>query len=194
MKNDEELWAPVSGYEGMYSVSSHGRVRSEARTVIDSLGRPQRFAERILSPYPDTSGYHLVSLLNRCKRSRGAVHRLVARAFLADRPPGAQVDHIDGDRTNNRLINLRWVTPAENSQRQLPHATHRGKPVSSKFKGVSWHKKTSKWTAQIRVANKQTYLGEFASEDAAAAAYNAAALSAWGQYARLNAVSAEQHL
>jgi len=85
--------------------------------------------------------------------------------------PESQVDHINGLRSDNRLVNLRAATASENSQNMRgPMKSNR----TSKFLGVSWKKREQRWCAQIQVAGKRRHLGLFADEDAASRAYLAA--------------------
>lgn len=104
-----EEWRPVAGYVGIYEVSSIGRIRR--------LPEPRRALRvRVLKPRYDKKGYVRVAL-HHSGRKDAAVHRLVALAFLGA-PPGdkVQVNHIDGDKQNNAVTNLEWVTGAENIQ------------------------------------------------------------------------------
>jgi len=97
--------------------------------------------------------------------------------------PGVrQVDHWDGDGLNCQQSNLRDATDSQNQANQQKHHG----PSSSRFKGVGWHKASGKWRARIKVDYQDRYLGVFATEEEAARAYDAAALAAWGEYARLN--------
>ena len=113
-----ERWAPVAGYEGLYEVSDHGRVRSLDRLVVDKTGTRQRlFKGRLLQNICASTGYHHVSLHRNNKRvERRQVHRLVAEAFLG-RPATERmcVDHRNGARDDNRVSNLRWAHPAVNN-------------------------------------------------------------------------------
>lgn len=62
----------------------------------------------------NSCGYRRVTFSHKGASSRKFVHHIVAEAFLGPRPPGAVVNHVDGDRKNNRASNLEWVTPSEN--------------------------------------------------------------------------------
>jgi hypothetical protein len=95
------------------------------------------------------------------------------------------VDHVDHDGLNNQRYNLRPATVAQNNHNQRPRITG-----SSRYKGVTWHKKCKKWQATIKLNNRCVYLGLFAGEEEAAVAYDTAALAAYGERAYLNGVAA----
>jgi hypothetical protein len=107
---DDERWASVAGYEGIYEVSTLGRIRSIDR--VDSDGN--RRAGRFLNPSAIKKGYLKVTLWSGNSGVERYVHRLVATAFLPDGGSRDQVNHKDGDPGNNALVNLEWVTNAEN--------------------------------------------------------------------------------
>lgn len=120
-----EHWRAVPGYEGSYEVSDLGRVRSLDR--ITDRGR--RWRGRMMTTCPLPNGYLIVTLWrDGCQRSP-LVHRLVLAAFVGPAPDDTEALHGDGDRTNNRLVNLSWGTHSENAQDQLAHGTH---PQASK--------------------------------------------------------------
>ena len=102
-----EEWRPVAGYENTYEVSNLGRVRRN-RTC---KGFP---AGRIKSQQIAPHGYPCVHLFRGYTRTRFAVHRLVAKAFLGPIDAGLEVNHRDGNKQNNRLENLELVTRREN--------------------------------------------------------------------------------
>lgn len=104
-----EQWLPIAGYEGIYEVSSFGRVRSLDRK--DAIGRPRH--GRFLSPGM-SNGYLFVQLSKDKGHQVFRVHSLVAAAFLGERPKGYTVNHIDGAKTNNRFENLEYLTMGDN--------------------------------------------------------------------------------
>jgi hypothetical protein len=105
------------------------------------------------------------------------LHRLLLNA-----PPELQVDHINGDGLDNRRSNLRLATGSQNQG----NSRKRRDGVTSQYRGVSWNKRAGKWQALLRREGKLQYLGYFSDEEAAARAYDAAALEQWGSFARLN--------
>ena len=108
----QEDWKDVVGYEGLYQVSTLGRIRSLDRKDC----RGNRIKGRVLRPRFINSGYMMVHLRDKNgKRMGKLVHRIIAEAFLIARENETQVDHIDEDKTNNKLCNLRWVTPKVNT-------------------------------------------------------------------------------
>lgn len=113
-----EAWRDIAGYEGMYQVSDHGRVRSLDRIVADGKGGQRRHPGKMLKASPNKSlGYPMVSLhRNGVREQEALVHRLVAAAFLPADSDRLHVNHIDGTKTNNHVSNLEWCTHAENIQ------------------------------------------------------------------------------
>lgn len=95
------------GYEGLYAASDDGR--------IWAYPKRSRRNGRWLKPRPDNSGYPYVGLYKNCKTKTEKLHRLIAIAFLGQPPfEKAQVNHIDGVKTNNRIENLEWCTAKQN--------------------------------------------------------------------------------
>lgn len=119
-----EEWRQVIGYEGYYEVSNLGRVRSVARAVNFENGRILHYQGKITRVYFNAGGYLRVHL-NRDNKSREhKVHSIVASAFIGPRPPGMQIDHKDGCKTNNAPSNLEYVTGSENIKRSFARGTH----------------------------------------------------------------------
>jgi hypothetical protein len=125
----------IEGYEN-YAVSEDGR--------IFSLNYRGNGAVRELSSATDRQGYNQVWLYKDGKRKTVYVHRLVAEAYLQDWNPDLQVDHIDRNRTNNCLSNLRMVTCSQNLQ-------------NNKAKGVYFRKDLKKWRGGLQINYKQYY-------------------------------------
>jgi len=94
------------------------------------------------------------------------IHKLVAMVFLSYKPNGFKivVDHINSDKSDNKASNLQIITQRENCSKDK-------KGYSSKYIGVSRHKKANKWVSKIRISGKSKYLGLFNSEKVAAAVY-----------------------
>ena len=110
-----EIWKPLPGYEGSYEVSDHGQVRSLDRHCLGKDGRSEFHAGKILKPWSQRRGSYLaVSIRDGSRTVKRTVHSLVAEVFLGPRPPKMDVMHLDGDRRNNAVENLRYGTRKEN--------------------------------------------------------------------------------
>ena len=165
---NREIWRSMDGYAN-YEVSCFGRVRNAA-------------TERILKLQCKRE-YRRVALHKDDKPKQFFVHRLVAREFL-DNPQGKSfIDHVDGNKSNNIVENLRWATSSENNRNRMKR-----QDTSSDFKGVSFAAAKGKWLASIKPYGKSKHLGYFESEKDAAKAYNEAAARYFGEYAKLNEI------
>lgn len=148
-ESELERWKDVADYEGIYQVSDQGRVRRikpASGTHID----------KVLSPYENNYGYLMVSLYREGERALLQVHRLVAEVFLGSQPsPDHEVNHKNGDKTDNRVENLEWVTHAENQKHALKHGLmqsgeecHRSRLTSREVKKIRRLYDTGRHTQQ----------------------------------------------
>lgn len=96
----QEVWKPIKGFEGIYEVSSLGNVRN-------ANGRMRK-------PFMIPKGYLMIDLFHNCKRTHARVNRLVAEAFIPNPDNKLEVNHKNGNKTDNRAENLEWSTKSEN--------------------------------------------------------------------------------
>lgn len=132
-----ELWKTIP-FAPDYEVSTHGRIKRGAPEPAHRCGR-------LLKPKIDTNGYLAVCLYRNRKKLSIQVHRAVCITFHGECPPDkSEAGHIDGDRTNARADNLRWVTRVENRADRKRHGTEcrgesNGNAVLTKLKVEAIH-------------------------------------------------------
>lgn len=122
----------------------------------------------------DRHGYRQLRLSGMCYRA----HRL-AWLYVYGEIPTTKIDHINGVRYDNRIVNLRQATDSENMRNQGKHSDG-----TSGFKGVTLHKKSGKWQAACWASGKQRYLGLFATGELASSAYQKFAKENHGEFFR----------
>jgi len=98
---DNKTWKPIPGYEDRYLCSEGGEVFS-------------LFCNKVKGKRLSNNGYFRVNLYKKCKQETALIHSVVARTFLGKRLEGMQINHKDGNKTNNHLSNLEYVTCKEN--------------------------------------------------------------------------------
>lgn len=103
----KEEWKDIPGYEGLYQVSSYGKVKSNPRNGTIKN-------KRILKVYNDRYGYLYCVLSKKNKKKKYKVHRLVAKVFIPNLDNLPQVNHKDENKLNNCVDNLEWCTPKYN--------------------------------------------------------------------------------
>ena len=120
-----EEWRAVVGFEGLYEVSSYGRVKRCARVATQRCGMKYPVRERLLKLFEHTGGYRQVCLRSELGKNGKMhyVHRLVAQAFLPNPEKLHYVNHIDLDKTRNCVTNLEWCHAPRNQQ----HAAREGR-------------------------------------------------------------------
>lgn len=160
-----ERWYDIVPYKGAYQVSSLGHVRALAR--FDATGN--RRSAQMLRPNRVSSGRLYVSLCKRGVSTCYCVSALLARAYRIANPRRCgYVIHRDGNNRNFRRANLAWATIAQ--QRM-----HDGRKTSCPYYGVTWNGErpgTLRWVAVLRVDKRRRELGQFATPQEAAYAYD----------------------
>lgn len=124
-----EIWRPVIGYEGYYSVSNLGRVQRIAGGRGAEVGR-------ILTRYErNGDGYRFVQLSRDDQKRTFGVHVLVAETFLGPRPRGKFPNHKNLKKPDNRAANLEWLTRKQNAQHALARGVHGGRSMAGAANG-----------------------------------------------------------
>lgn len=111
---DKEVWKEVSGYDGRYQVSNHGRVKRARWEITRKDGVKTTYKEKVLSSPNSTDGYPSLGLMKGKKRHSYKVHRLVAMEFVPNPNGYVEVNHIDENKENNHSSNLEWCTRKHN--------------------------------------------------------------------------------
>eukprot|EP01038_Epipyxis_sp_PR26KG_P011103 gene11103-14901_t len=145
----EELFLSIRGYPNNYEISSRGRVRNIK-------------TGRILKPNLSTAGYKNVDLYKNGKVKTTQIHQLVALTFISNILHKPCVDHVDNNKLNNNISNLRWVSHSQNNMNKTKLCNN-----TSGVTGVSWNKRANKWTAKINIDGIKKHLGYFKSIEAA---------------------------
>ena len=147
-----EDWRVLTDYPN-YSVSSFGNVRN------DKTGQ-------ILKGSIDSNGYLRVSLYKEKKQYTKKIHTLVGGVFLENPENKYSIDHVNQNKIDNNVSNLRYATKIEQGRNRKKWDN-----CSSKYKGVCLHKSSGKWSASIKL-NKSIHLGLFKTEEEAKDTYN----------------------
>ena len=152
------IWKDIPGYEGFYQASIFGEIKSLPK---NGTGKNSK----ILKPSTMPNKYSVVTICKNGIKKPTTVHKLIAITFLPN--IGETVDHIDGNKTNNKVENLRWCTHRENTSFRSQNIKNK----SSKYIGVCLNKKSNKYISKIRVGKEQRYLGSYLTEEEAHYAY-----------------------
>lgn len=164
----EEYFIDIIGYEGLYKISNFGRVLAVKKECVRS-GRLCVLKEKFLKQGVGKPGYFLVGLIKEGIQTTINVHKLMAICFLKKDTEFKKlsVAHIDGNKLNNKIDNLRVATYRENST--FYFKTKKNK--TSKYIGVYYDKISKRYRSSITVNKKTKYIGSFINEEDAALSY-----------------------
>ena len=170
-KNEE--WRDIPEYEGYYQASNLGRVRSLDRTVLTINGQERFYKGRIKKDTVSNKGYRVCRLSINGLSRLFKFSQLVAMTFLGHETNGHKlvVDHINGDKSDDRVENLRLVTNRANTSTCF---RSNEESFSSVYVGVSWSKRDSVWGSSIVYNGVVTWLGNYDTELEASNAYQSA--------------------
>lgn len=118
----QEIWKDIPNYEGLYQASNLGRIKG-LRRYKQNHSKLQLVEEKIIKQYVNKhNGYAYTVLCKNGKEKNCRVHKLIATAFIPNTENKTTINHIDGNKTNNRVDNLEWATNQEN----IIHAIENG--------------------------------------------------------------------
>ena len=172
IEKENEIWKNIPGYEWYYQASNLGRVRSVDRVRTYKSGASKLLEGKMSNPIMN-NGYKLVTLTMKGRQKSFKISQLVAMAFLGHKPDGHKlvVDHINGNRLDDRVENLRIVTHRANVSTCF--RTDNG-TFSSEYVGIYWNINSLKWHSSIYYDGINIYLGLFDNETDASDAYQKA--------------------
>lgn len=154
----EEIWKDVVGYEGLYQVSNMGRLKGI-----------QNGRDRIMKDFDNNHGYRITRISKNGVSKGVKIHRLVVMAFIDPNIPSDRslvVDHIDGNRANNRLDNLQVITMYENNMRGNIY-----KSKTSKYFGIYWCNTKKRWKGHAKINGIKKHICQAKTEEEAAVKY-----------------------
>lgn len=133
-----EIWKEISGYEGYFEVSNLGNFRSKDRIVKYKSNGTRLYPGKLLKTETIVEGYHRIVLMKEAIKKRYMCHRLVAQEFVPNPDNKPYVNHINGNKADNRAENLEWVTQSENELHSynVLGNTMRGKTYPKKVEAI----------------------------------------------------------
>ena len=168
-----EIWKEITDL--LYGVSNLGNIRR-------NMNYPYKHKNKLyVMPYLNNKGYWCVNLYKHSKVHKFLVHRLIALYFIPNPNNLPEVNHIDGNKQNNSISNLEWITHKQNTQHAWDNnlfknrhcnASNKRKNSTSIYKGVSWSNQRKKWCVYVTFKKKRYGIGRFNDEILAAKAYD----------------------
>lgn len=170
-----EEWKSIKDYEGLYEISNMGKVKSLERKVKSNFNRIVTRKERQLKWYIDSCGYIQIKLCKEGMMKNFLVHHLVWDAFGNKERNGRklQVDHIDENKKNPIITNLRLATNRQNVSSFILNKKKSGLPTGVVYNPTRI-RQVNKYSAQININGEHKYLGRFPTPELASMAYQQA--------------------
>lgn len=166
LKHIDEEWRDVVGYEGYYQISNTGRVRSVDRIETTKRGWTRLRKGSIRKPRINIMGYLNVALSKENIKKNCLLHRIIAQAFIPNPENKPQIDHINTIRNDNRIENLRWVTPRENARNPITKTRYRNPNLGKRLSDSCLAKKIDQYDLNMK------YITTFGSAKEAAIQLN----------------------
>ena len=164
-----EIWKEIIGYEGLYEVSTLGRIR-RMETSVPCKGNSTRIVKsKIRMQQLNPRGYAIAVLSKESKLKTLTVHQLVAQVFIPGFQKGTELNHIDGDKANPALSNLEVSNPSHNQFHAVRMGLKPKQGKSSQYRNVHHISRNGRWGAGIRHDGKNNFgFKEFQTEIEAA--------------------------
>ena len=112
----KEIWSGIKGFESSYKISNYGRVRSLDKIVISKNNSSRVIRGRVMKAFLEKAGYYRLRLFSNGKTRKDTIHKFVGEKFVSNPHNKPQINHKNGIKTDNRAVNLEWVTAKENMQ------------------------------------------------------------------------------
>ena len=138
----------IIGYESFYSCDIFGNIYGLPINIIRKNGRKYLSKKRKINPSINSTGYYVVSLRKNGTQKTEKVHRLIAKTFIQNQQNKSDVNHIDGNRLNNNILNLEWATKSENH-------LHKYKVLGFKYSHTNESKEKMRIARYKYLKNKQ---------------------------------------
>ena len=182
-----EVWKEIPGYERCYEVSSEGRIRNMERRVICKGNTTRLIASKVKKLFVSRTGYLITTLSKENKLMTYTVHQLVALAFIPGFTKGTHLNHLDGNKTNNNVLNLEVSNPSHNGLHayRLGLSPKVGKSMYHHVSYINNPAAIAKWAVSIRHNGKSSYGWKTFKTELEAAVYADELLDSIGDTQRL---------